>query len=194
MNVKEVVAGDRDTLKAMARAERDAKHRDRLRAVAMALDGEFTADIMKSLGRSKNFVQRWVYFYREGGIDAIKPGKSTGRTPLLTKSQIEELRQRIEAGPTDEDGVCTLRGTDIQRIIESKWNIAFSLNGVYQLLHREGYSCLKPRPRHEKNDPAAMKAWKESAPLFFRKSAKQTPARRSSSGSRTKPASASKAR
>lgn len=43
--------------------EANAKQRDRLRAVLLALEGKTTAEIMDKLGRNKNFVQRWVYFY-----------------------------------------------------------------------------------------------------------------------------------
>lgn len=72
-------------------------------------------------------------------------------------------------GPREGDGVCTLRGKDAVRILNGEFGVAYSLNGVYDLLHRLGFSCLSPRPRHEKNDPAAMEAFKERAPLLSRK-------------------------
>jgi len=194
MDVQEREAGDRKRLLTLAASERNAKQRDRFRAVSMALNGEFTDDIMESLSRSRNFVQRWVYAYRDGGIEAISPKKQTGRKPKLTSEQIEKLKQRLDAGPTEKDGVCTLRGRDIGSIIEEMFNTSYSLNGVYHLLHSIGYSCLKPRPRHEKNDPAAMEQWKKDAPFLFRESANTTPVNRLKSGSRTRPASGRRAR
>ena len=89
--------------------------------------------------------------------------------------------------------MCTLRGRDIVRIIKQSFNQEYSLNGVYRLLHSMGYSCLKPRPRHEKNDPKAMEDWVRQAPLFSSTSASSTPARRSKSGSRTRHGSGRKA-
>jgi hypothetical protein len=38
---------------------------------------------------------------------------------------------------------------------------------VYNLLRRLGFSCLSPRPRHEKNDPAAMEKFEQDAPSSF---------------------------
>jgi hypothetical protein len=40
--------------------------------------------------------------------------------------------------------------------------------GVYALLHRPGYSCLDPRPRHPKSDPKSDPAAREE---FKKKSA-----------------------
>ncbi len=189
MDVKERVAGDRDVLRTLAASERNAKQRDRLRAVALALDGELTEEIMTTLDRSKNFVQRWVYAYRDGGIEAIRAKKQSGRKRKLTKEQSDQLAERLDAGATEKDAVCTLRGEDIRAIIQEMFNTSYSLNGVYALLHALGYSRLRPRPRHEKNNPEAMDEWKKTAPLFFSASASSTPAKKSRSVGRTKPAS-----
>ncbi len=60
---------DLDKLRRRIRKEANAKQRDRWRAVLLALEGKTTAEIMDKLGRSKNFVQRWVYFYRDCGLE-----------------------------------------------------------------------------------------------------------------------------
>ena len=80
------------------------------------------------------------------------------------------------------------------RILQAEFGVTYSLQGAYDLLHRLGYSYLRPRPRHRKNDPAAMQAWLKDAPLLPRASGTSTPTRRSRSGSRMKPASGRKAR
>jgi len=38
----------------------------------------------------------------------------------------------------------------------------YRLSGVYALLHRLGYRCLMPRPRHPKADSQAQEAFKKS--------------------------------
>jgi hypothetical protein len=67
-----------------------------------------------------------------------------------------------------EEGVCTLRGKDAVRILEREFGVSYSLDGVYDLLERLNYSCLAPRPRHEKGDPAAQQLFKEQAPFCYR--------------------------
>jgi transposase len=186
---------DVSALKRKALAATNAKQRDRYRAVAMALEGLSTAQIMYTLGRSKNFVQRWTYFYRDGGIEAIRPTPQSGRPTKLVPDESERFKQRILSGPTAADeGLCTLRGSDAMRILRKEFGARYSLSSVYALMHRLGLACLKPRPRHRHNDPVAMQQWLENTPLLSTRSGRNTPTRKSKSGSRTKPGSASRER
>jgi transposase len=148
------------------KAERKALQRDKYRAVMLALQGRGAPAIAKVLGRSRRAVQDWVYAYRDGGIEELLPGKSTGQPTKLRRDQEERFRARMEAGPIEADGVCTLRGKDVVRILKSEFQASYTLDGAYALLHRLRYSCLTPRPRHEKNEAAAMQKFKDQAPLL----------------------------
>jgi len=68
-------------------------------------------------------------------------------------------------GPREVTGVCTLRGKDVVRILEHEFGVRYSLDGVYDLLERLGYSCLAPRPRHEKSDPAKQQEFRAAPPF-----------------------------
>jgi transposase len=167
MDVRCRADGDRERLAQMARAERDAKQRDRLRAALLAIEGRPEPEVRRMLGRSRRFVQRWAYAYRDGGVDALRPRASPGRPTKLPRDRERAFKARVEAGPTDADGgVCTLRGADARRILEREFGVRYTLQGVYDLLDRLNLSCLVPRPRHRKNDPARMTEWLASAPLL----------------------------
>ena len=159
-------AGDVAEFRRRMNVERKAFQRDKYRAVMLALEGRGAPAIAKTLGRSRRAVQDWVYAYRDGGIDKLLPGKSTGQPTKLRRDQEACFRTRLGGGPTEADNVCTLRGKDVVRILESEFQASYTLDGVYALLHRLGYSCLTPRPRHEKNDPAAVQQFKDRAPLL----------------------------
>ena len=62
--------------------------------------------------------------------------------------------------------MCTLRGKDVQRIAREELGTILGLSTVYRTLERMGYSCLAPRPRHEKQDLAAQNLFKDRAPLL----------------------------
>jgi transposase len=173
MNVRLHHPKDLQQLRDISRKQSDAKQRDRYRAVLLALDGHSAEAIMKVLDRSRNFVQRWVYAYRDGGIDAVRPRPQSGRPRKLTASEEMKLRERILAGPREQDAVCSLRGPDIRRIINSEFGVHYSLPAVYVVLHRLGLSCLVPRPKHKKNDPEKMRQWVQEAPLLSRESRKK---------------------
>ncbi|MFO0826533.1 MAG: winged helix-turn-helix domain-containing protein [Phycisphaerales bacterium] len=166
MQIVERAPNDAARLKSLVARERDAKRRDRLRAVLLALHGKEAPVIAEMLGRSRRAVQEWVYAYRDGGIDAIHPPPRPGRRTKLPREREDELRARIDAGPRPEDGVCTLRGKDVVRILEREFGVRYSLMGAYDLLHRLGYSALRPRPRHEKRDLAKQAEFRERAPLL----------------------------
>lgn len=169
MRVTEREAGDVGRLEAMIREETRARPRDRLRMVLLALRGEEKEEIARTLGVAKSTVEAWSYRYRDGGLEAVMPRKRPGRRARLTPRQTQEFTARFTAEPKESDRVCTLRGRDAVRILNDEFRVGYSLSGVYDLLHRLGLSCLVPRPRHEKNDPKAMEAFRQRAPLLSRR-------------------------
>jgi transposase len=186
MNVSVREPTDLDELRKRIRQESNAKQRDRWRAVLLALEGMATAQIMAKLDRSKNFVQRWVYFYRDHGLERVRPKKQPGQPQRLAHDQEQAFLERVN------DGEHILRGQDIVRLLREQFGVVYSLNGAYELLHRLGYEPLRPRPVNPKKDPAREEAWKHSAPLLSSACVKNTPASGSKSGSRTNAASARK--
>src|ERR1035437_4825752 len=72
MLVSERTSGDRKELRRRISSEKNAIQRDRLRAVALALEGQEAPRIARMLGRSRRFVQEWAYAYRYGGLEAVK--------------------------------------------------------------------------------------------------------------------------
>lgn len=174
--------------------ERDAGQRDRYRIALLALQGFTAVRIADRVGCARRTVQQWVYRYRDEGLDGLRERPRPGQPKKLATASEEAFRKRLKAGPTAADGVCTLRGRDLQRILAEEFSAKYSLQGVYDLLHRLGFSCLKPRPRHRKNDPEAMAAWLADAPLLSRTSGKRRSIGKSRSGSKTRPGLDSKAR
>jgi transposase len=97
------------------------------------------------------------------------PGKAKGNAPKLKPEQDQKLRERINAGATEADGVCTLRGKDLCRIIEEEFGVIHTLGGIYDVLKRLGYSSLAPRPSHRKKDPQQVEKFVNDAPFLYRR-------------------------
>jgi len=194
MNIELRCSEDLDVLNRLQRQERNAKQRDRYRAVLLALNGKTAPEIAAKLDRSRRFVQQWTYRYRDGGLGNLVEQSRSGAPTKLPRDDEAAFQLRIEAGPNGGDGVCTLRGKDLQRILQEEFGAQYTLDGVYDLLHRLGYSCLKPRPRHRKNDVDRMHEWKRSAPLLSSESKRNIRIRASKFGSRMKHGSANRGR
>ena len=103
MQIKVRSEGDIERLIARARREPDAEQKDRYLAAAHACRGVQTAHIQEMLARSRGFVQRWVYAYRDGGIHALAEKDRPGRSPKLPRDREDQLRARLDAGPTPAD-------------------------------------------------------------------------------------------
>lgn len=167
--VMEREPGDLRRLRELMRNECKARQRDRYRMVLFALEGWEKLQIATALGVAKSTVEWWVYRYRDGGVEALRPRPMAGAKAKLSPEEQEQFKARFTNGPQPVDGVCTLRGKDAVRILHDEFGVKYSLQGVYDLLHRLNLSCLKPRPRHEQNDPQKMEAFRRSAPLLSRK-------------------------
>jgi transposase len=182
MKVEWKDASDGQRLTTLAGAARDAKQRDRYRVVLIAGQGlagraELEREaIAAAVGRSRQFVDQWVGRYRAGGVDALVPKRQPGAKRRLDAGQEAELRAMLEAGPPAADGLAAYNGPILRERIERHFGTAYSLAGVYKLLHRLGYNDLMPRPRHPDTDPAALDAFKKrTCPSAWLKSAPGIP-------------------
>ena len=89
---------------------------------SMGLSLRLGLRLRRGLGRRLRVCDR-LRRYRRGGLGALRPRKQPGRRPKLTPQQEEQLKARLDAGPRDSDGVCTLRGRDVCRIIEREFGV-----------------------------------------------------------------------
>lgn len=181
-------------LRRLARSQRDGRMRIRVQAIVLAKQGRTAEEVAAALGASRRPVQEWVRRYNHAGVEGLQRRPGQGRRPKLSAEEQDRLVVRIEDGPRAEDQVCTFRGRDFQRIVQQEFGQLYRLSGVYALLHRLGYSCLMPRPKHRKADPRAQGAFKKKSWRRSRRSAKRTPNNAWKSGSRTKRVLANKAR
>ena len=153
-----------DRLVALADAASSKRRFLRIRAVILAAEGRTAPEVAAALGCSRRAAQAWVARYNDAGPAGFDDRPRTGRPPFLDPEAAERLRARLDAGPTAEDGTCTLRGPEVRALLGREFGVAYSLPAVYALLHRLGHSCLDPRPRHRKADPAAAEGFKKKSP------------------------------
>jgi transposase len=154
---------DLAALQRLAKKQRNARVHQRFRGVILARQGQTSEAIGMALGVSSRSVRDWVRRYNEGGAPGLGDQPGRGRPPRLPPEYYPRFRERLDGGAQADDGICTLRGVDIQCILEKEFGVVYSVDGVYRLLHRLGYSSLMPRPRHARADPGRQEAFKKSA-------------------------------
>ncbi len=174
MDVLERDAGDSAVLEELVDAEPSAKQRDRYREALFAIQAEQTEEIVRMLRRSRGFVQRWDYAYREGGIQMLLPGKSKGRPVLLPCEKQAEFLARIDAGPTQADGVCAFTCHDARRILEEELGpstptmargVSCTGWGTRRCVHSHATRTNTPRPsRGSSRAPPFVQSMKGACP------------------------------
>jgi transposase len=133
MDIVERNRGDRRRLAGLIAKESNVMQRDRLRSVLLVLQGRETLVVADAVGRSRRFVQRWAYAYRDGGIEAVRKRKAPGRQRRLTPEQEARFVKRVKAGALPGDGVSSLRGPQMRTILDREFGKTFSLNGIAEV-------------------------------------------------------------
>ena len=183
-----------DELLTLYKTEMDPRLARRIQAIYLARKSFTCPQIMDLTGAKRRTVQNWIRWYNDEGIEGLKDRPRSGRPTKLSASQQRRLCQCLDAGTTVSQRTRILNGPAIQRILEQEFGVLYCLNGVYELLHRLGYSCLCPRPKHEQGNPQAQEAFKKTSLLYWKRSKPSIQARGSKSGSRMRRGSASKGR
>ena len=177
---------------------RDARAARLMLALALVLEGGSRAEAARAAGMDRQTLRDWdwVHRYNAEGLAGLHDRHRSGRKPRLTPEQEAELAAAVEQGPDpDRDGVVRWRRVDLQALIEARFAVRLHERSVGKVLRRLGFARLSVRPRHPKADEAAQEAFKKASPSWYARRCPSTPAAsRSRSGSRMRPASASRAR
>jgi transposase len=182
-----------EQLKRLIRKQNDARMLVRLQMVILAQEGQTAPQIAATLSVSRRMVQFWVHCYNTGGLEGLRDRRKGGNQRKLDDAQEQQIIDYLNQQAADPHGGVR-RGEDLRRWIRSQFGVLYSLPGTYDLLHRLGYSCLMPRPRHKNTDPETQAAFKKTPRHKSRRLPINTRANRSKSGSRTKLGLANKAR
>jgi transposase len=137
----------------------------------------------------------WVHRYNAEGLPGLHDRRRPGPRPRLSPEQEAELVTAVEQGPDpDRDGVVRWRRVDLKALIETRFAVRLHERSVGKVLRRLGFARISVRPKHPKADEAAQAAFKKASPSWSARRCPSAPAAsRSRSGSKTRPASASRA-
>jgi transposase len=145
-----------EALKGAYQRERDPKVRTRLHSMWLLRCGWSLGTVAEVMGTHYRLVQRWVVWYREGGVTEVMGHKmgGPGRQPLL----------RLEEETQVSDAVTTGRfrtAWEIQEWITQEYGVSSTLGGVYSLLRRLKCPPKAPHPVHAKTNRQGPAAWKK---------------------------------
>jgi transposase len=140
------------------RAEREVGRRKRLQVLWRVQAGDAPAVAGQAAGVGTRTVERWLGWYREGGLAAVlrrMPGCGGRRsTSWLSPEQERALVAECATG--------AFRTYEEARAwVAAEYGVAYRYKGMHAALHRLGVHPKVPRPVAEKADTAAQEAWKQ---------------------------------
>jgi len=147
---------DAASLYARYRRERRADVRPRLHALWLVRGGHTTRETAEVLGVDERTVQRWLAWYRAGGLTPLEErhAGSQGAPSYLTPEQKTELAEEIATGRFRT-------AAEIRRWVQECWGASYTEGGMYAMLVRLRCAPKVPRPVHEKTDHLAQARWKK---------------------------------
>jgi transposase len=145
-------------LKTADLAERDGTLRSRLHALWLLRSGKALGAVAAVLGVHDRSVQRWVAWYRQGGLAAVRGQRmgGVGQPSLLTAEAQAEVADVVASGRFHT-------AAEIRDWIAEHYRANYTVGGVCSLLARLRCNPKVPRPLNPKADLAAQEAWKRGA-------------------------------
>lgn len=149
-------ADTEEALRAAYRVERDVDVRHRLHALWLLRSGERRMEEVAALvGTTYRTVQRWVAWYRRGGLEEVRRHHAGGygQPPRLSEEQQERLAAEVETGRFHN-------AVAIRAWVAGTFGVQYTEGGMYSLLERLRCKPKVPRPLHEKANLDQQEAWK----------------------------------
>jgi transposase len=147
-----------EALKTAYLGERDGVIRTRLQALWLLRTGRSLGEATSTLGVHYRTVQRWVHWYRRGGVAAVRSHRmgGVGHTPFLPRAAEEQVAQEVASGRFRT-------AAEIREWIVTTYHVDYRIGGIYTLVGRLGCRLKVPRLIHLRTDLAQQEAWKKGA-------------------------------
>ncbi|KIC72989.1 Transposase-like protein [Neochlamydia sp. EPS4] len=150
-------------LNALSKKKASASYSLKLRAVAMAMEGESASQIGKTLGYCTSAIQKWIRRYNHHGLEGLIDRRPiiTGRKRALTPEQEKAFLTRVEKGPEPCELLKVYHLSDLQFILKEEFGKKLTLPGVWGILRRFSYPPLTLRLQRYKANPKEQKKLKK---------------------------------
>lgn len=117
--------------------------------------------IAKSFGVTVQAVYKWLWIFRDHGVQGLKSTTGCGVEPRLSEEQFKELIRCLRR-PATALGYSTdlWSGPRVRHLIKKLFKIEYHRKHMPRFLHRLGMHLKKPERRALEQDPKAVREWK----------------------------------
>jgi transposase len=118
-------------------------------------------DVVRELGVAKSTASKWHARWREGGREALRARRATGRPRRLSDAELEQLEAALLQGPQAQGHSTELWTLPrITKLIAKRFGVRYHPSHVWKLLRQMGWSCQKPARQAKERNEAAIQHWR----------------------------------
>ncbi|MER6075673.1 winged helix-turn-helix domain-containing protein [Streptomyces sp. NPDC001817] len=142
--------------------EQEKRERVRLEAAERFARGEKAEAVARELRVTSRSVRRWRREWEEGGADALR-SKGPASVERLSPGQWERLECELKRDPLAHGWDDEFQGWTLKRVkllIGRMFHVGFTIQGVWKLLRRHGWSAQVPLRRAVERDDEAIEVCK----------------------------------
>lgn len=151
-------------LRKLAARSSDGNQSRRLLSLAAVAEGMSRTDAARIGGMDRQTLRDWVHRFNAEGPGGLTGRPCGGSKSRLSRDQLAELAELVEAGPDPEtDGVVRWRRADLRDVIKARFGVGYHERHVGQILHDLGFSHISTRPQHPAQDTQVIEDFKKTS-------------------------------
>jgi transposase len=143
-------------------AQRERREQVRWQAAGLFAAGVTAPRVARILEVSQKSVYQWRRAWTAGGTAALASKGPPGPEPKLSDTQLQRLRERLDAGPAaagyPDDQRWTL--TRVVALIATLLHLRVGITTAWQAMQRLGYTAQLPVHRAIERDEDAIAHWR----------------------------------
>lgn len=133
----------------------------RIRAVKRVEAGESPEVVIKTLGLTRPRIYEWIAKYREGGTEALRSSKASGRPPKLPGAALQKIYSLVVGRDPRQLKFPFALWTRsmVRELIRREFDVRLSDVSVGRLLHKLGLSPQRPVRRASQQKQPLVVDW-----------------------------------
>ena len=129
----------------LRKKEKDPKIRFRLQMIILVKKGLGITKVAEILGTYHSHVRYWLDRFNSGGPEALKTRKPPGAKP---RADYDKIRKALRKSPREFGyPVDAWTVKILHAYIRDHLGVNYHPNYIYELVHKLGFSLIKPRTR-----------------------------------------------
>ena len=135
--------------KSLIAKETNGRMRIRLIALSHIQAGANRTKTAKYLKVSRRIVNDWVAKFYAQGLEGLVEKRRSGRPAVLDSEQLQQFKKYVIDNSIKNSGG-RLKATDMAEYISKEFDIKYSIQNIYLILHKLNFSWITSRSRHPK--------------------------------------------